>query len=140
VVSSQPERFSVTAAHAMPVFNGRDLTPAVPRTGLWALLYAQVTQADGKSQRNVLLDRRRLIRLGAHLGSHGKPKLPFTLWARADVEVLLDHLGLSPGSPLSVLVVETLPELGQLEDPLGGDLGAVRILRTSPLTALPAVC
>jgi hypothetical protein len=32
-----------------------------PYTNLWALLYAQVTQADGASQRNVLLLTERWI-------------------------------------------------------------------------------
>jgi hypothetical protein len=31
-------------------------------------------------------------------------------------------------------------DLGDLDDPMGGDLGRVRILRASPLTAIPALC
>jgi len=82
----------------------------------------------------------------------------------------LELLGLARTSPLSVLAVELLPfgqrvpvhksvfgeaggagedatgEVGAGEgavnepDPLGADLGTRRILRTSPLTALPTIC
>jgi hypothetical protein len=45
---------------------------------------------------------------------------------------------------LSVLVVEVLAEARnadtQARDPLGANLGQVRILRTSPLTPVPRVC
>jgi hypothetical protein len=43
-----------SAPYATPTFTGRNLLPASPRTQLWALLYTQVQQADGASQRNVL--------------------------------------------------------------------------------------
>ena len=53
----------------------------------------------------------------------------------------LNRLGLPLDASLSVIAVELLPELtSPFEDPLGRDLGQVRILRTSPLTAVPAVC
>ena len=38
------------------MFDGRNVTADPPRTSLWALLYAQVRQADGQDWRNVLLD------------------------------------------------------------------------------------
>jgi hypothetical protein len=51
------------------------------------------------------------------------------------------NLGLDPHSSLSVLAVELLPEPnGGFNDPLGGDLGEVRILRTSPLAAVQSSC
>jgi len=140
LVSSQPTTVAVTAPYATPVFAGRNLLPFIPRTQLWALLYAQVTQADGASQRNVLLDRRILIR-------EGQPGLPplgrgmaLTSWPHPQIQAVLAALALPANAPLSVLVVEMLPDVGNLEDPLGGDLGHVRILRTSPLTAVPGVC
>ena len=52
----------------------------------------------------------------------------------------MDALGLPLSSPLSVLAVELLPERNRASDPLGGDLGSTRILRTSPLTRVPPVC
>ena len=39
----------------MAVFNGKNVTAAPPRTELWALLYAQVKQADNQDFRNILL-------------------------------------------------------------------------------------
>jgi hypothetical protein len=41
---------------------------------------------------------------------------------------------------LSVLAVEVLPEAVQVPDPVGADLGQVRVLRTSPLTPVPLIC
>ena len=61
----------------------------------------------------------------------------------------LERLGLPVTSSLSMLAVELLPgrsESGRVvhdnadEDPLGGDLGLRRILRTSPLVAVPPIC
>ena len=80
-VSSLPATVSVAAPYATPVFGGRNLLPAGPRTQLWALLYAQVTQADDTGQRNVLLARRELSREGLRV----RPPLPAgmagTLWS-----------------------------------------------------------
>jgi hypothetical protein len=140
-VSRMQETISVSASYAMPVFAGQNLLPTRPRTQLWALLYAQVTQADGSSQRNILLSRLVLMRndeiervMTLTSGMAG------AVWASSQVEALLADLALPPDAPLSTLVVETLPDIGELTDPLGGDLGNVRILRTSPLTAIPALC
>jgi hypothetical protein len=53
----------------------------------------------------------------------------------------LRSLALPHGTPLSVVVAELLPEESSpFEDPLGRDLGQVRMLRVSPLTPVPAVC
>ena len=51
---------SVEAPYALAVLNGKNITHDPPRTELWALLYAQVRQADGKDSRNILLDDRKL--------------------------------------------------------------------------------
>ena len=48
----------VTAPFAVAVHNGRDVTADPPRTQVWALLYAQVRQADNLDFRNILLDDR----------------------------------------------------------------------------------
>lgn len=45
----------VSAPYAKAVFNGKNVTSKPPRTSLWALLYAQVFQADGLDHRNILL-------------------------------------------------------------------------------------
>jgi len=141
-VESMPGRVIVSASYATPTFNGRSLLPPSPRTQLWALLYAQVTQADGASQRNVLLARLQLYgqEAGAFKAMSEVRGLAGAVWQRAEIRSILKSLALSAQSPLSLIVVETFQDIGYLADPLGGDLGHVRILRTSPLTAVPAVC
>jgi hypothetical protein len=86
-------------------------------------------------------------------------------FAQADVNDLLKLLGLPVTTPLSVLAVEVLPgplnvttgpagagpavaattaapaaNVAPQEDPVGANLGLRRILRTSPLTIVPAIC
>ena len=184
----------VEAPFAEAVLNGKNITQDPPRTGLWALLYAQVRQADGKDWRNVLLDDRELAlrrRLrGRVVDAAGKllhaeafqnvdaPARGTTRWTQDEIAILLRDLGLPPDAPLSVLCVEMMPTLEALrvhaapgardgrahsdlvaaayadrsgtgpraaapEDrprPLSAGLGHHRILRTSPLTAVPEVC
>lgn len=65
----------------------------------------------------------------------------FAWWGADEIQQLCTSLGLPPNGPLSALAVEVLPEPnGYFEDPLGGDLGHVRVLRSSPLTAIPDGC
>lgn len=45
----------VSAPFAKAVHNGANVTSKPPRTSLWALVYAQVFQADGRDHRNILL-------------------------------------------------------------------------------------
>jgi hypothetical protein len=114
------------------------------------LLYAQVQQIDGKSWRNVLLARQKLTRPPADLNRdhlHGASVLDFGTgkFDQKQVTGTLQMLGLPPDSPLSVLTAEVIgePFAGSerpMVDPLGKFLGEVRILRTSPLTPLQAVC
>jgi len=51
---------SVNAPYATAVYNGKDVTADPPHTSLWALLYAQVKQADGLDYRNILLNEMQL--------------------------------------------------------------------------------
>jgi hypothetical protein len=51
---------SVNAPFANAVFNGKNVTASPPHTSLWALLYAQVKQADGRDYRNILLNEMEL--------------------------------------------------------------------------------
>jgi hypothetical protein len=57
-----------------------------------------------------------------------------------DVARLLDALALPRHAALSVIVLELLPELATPADPLGADLGRVRIIRTSPLIPVAPTC
>lgn len=51
---------SVNAPYATAVHNGKNVTASPPHTSIWALLYAQVMQADGLSYRNILLNEMEL--------------------------------------------------------------------------------
>ena len=139
-----PDLITVSAPYAPPVFGGQNLTPAVPRTEMWLLLYAQVTQADNADYRNVLLSRKpaalpdRRFVASVSFSAMGVPGYGY--WDQTEVEALLSGLGLPLDSPLSVLAVEVLPEVGRRSDPLGSNLGYVRVLRTSPLAPVPATC
>jgi hypothetical protein len=183
----------VEAPFAKAVLAGKNCTNDPPRTQIWALLYAQVRQADGQDWRNILLDDRRLtliprvigrfdratglsLQLGAFQNRDATAR-GSTRWKQDEVVAFLDELGLPHDSPLSVLCVEMMPTLEALvrpaDDvrraagvdlaaamlsersgtgissaamgesavrPLSDGLGHYRILRTSPLTAVPAVC
>ena len=111
---------------------------AFPRSQLFALLYAQVLQADGAAWRNVLLLR---ARAQARQEQDMRVAPGEAQFDQQDVLRALRMLGLKPDAPLSALVVETLPEPGSpFADPLGSDLGQVRFLRTSTLVPVPEVC
>jgi len=50
-------------------------------------------------------------------------------------------MGLPEDTPLSILGLELLPEPnGSFDDPLGANLGQVRVLRTSPLYPVSDLC
>jgi hypothetical protein len=136
-----PQRILVAAPHATPVFSGRNMVPRVPATELWFLLYAQVMQADGQDHRNILLARRRGRLAQREVRSRVETDLnASSAWVQAEVDAVLDAYELPAESPLSVLAVELIPELDPPDDPLGSDLGEVRILRASPLVKLDDVC
>lgn len=181
----------VEAPYAQAVLNGKNITANPPRTQIWALLYAQVRQADDKDWRNVLLDDRMLrvrprdrgpelsgtafIASTTGFENRDAPVVGVTGWENEEVAQMLRALGLPAGSNLSVLCVEMLPTMAALMArpasnvatdvaalafaersglggaavstdanadvrPLSDGLGHYRILRTSPLTAIPAVC
>jgi hypothetical protein len=103
-----------------------------------------VTRADRADRRNVLLgrrlarpDRQKLWRQATRGGAELAGDVS---WSQFEIAELLQAVGLAADSPLSVLAVEILPNEQESADPLGADLGSERILRTSPLIALPDVC
>jgi len=57
-VNRDEEKLYITAPYAVTVSNGKNVTANPPRTEIWALLYAQVKQADNREYRNILLDDR----------------------------------------------------------------------------------
>jgi hypothetical protein len=154
---------TVTAPFASTLLDGQsalNVRHGDPQTALWFLLYTQVAQADGAARRNVLLDRQPGTLPPAPPGTVFFPTLGLnrdprgtTTFYEKDIRGLLSLLGLPPTAPLSVLAVEILPGPRHFltdaaaapaaaagEDPLGPQLGQRRILRTSPLTAVPAIC
>lgn len=148
----------VSAPYAVAVHDGKNVTADPPRTKLWALLYAQVKQADNQDYRNILLDDRQLNWqvqiepeqdvdileryndaqlqvLRSIAFNHFKyevntsnvintlklvdfsaknkdsTKYGTTVWTNGEVAKLLRILGLEQDSPLSVIVVEILPQI-----------------------------
>jgi hypothetical protein len=141
-VSRTAEHIRVSAPYATPVAGGQILRAEPPTSDLWVLLYVQVRLADASDWRNILIGRTRTT-LSDHSfrGRAGTEPQGFGYWDQNQVEAWLEAFGLPLNSPLSVLAVELLPEPDSpFMDPLGKNLGQVRVLRTSPLTPVPAIC
>jgi hypothetical protein len=136
------EHIRVSAPFATPVAAGQWLGMEPPASQLWALLYAQAPLADGSDWRNILIGRTQLqFPEDAHRRRAGFEPHGIGYWDRYQIENWLEALGLPRNGPLSAIAVELLPEPGAVfVDPLGKDLGQVRVLRTSPLTPVPAIC
>lgn len=137
----RPAGISASSIYAMPVLEGRNLLPRVPLSEIWHLLYAQVMQVDGDDWRNVLLSRKHAE--PASQQSDARERLEtvgIAEWTQEEIAIALRGLNLPRKAPLSVLAVEMLPELDRKPDPLGADLGYVRIIRTSPLISLGDIC
>lgn len=69
-----------------------------------------------------------------------KTRYADTTWATNEIKLLLANLTLGADTSLSCLAVEVLPGGVPTPDPLGARLGQERILRTSPLVPVPAIC
>jgi len=157
---------TVTAPYAVTLLDGQSATNwrfGDPQTALWFMLYTQVRQTDGASWRNVLITRQpaKLVTVDdgktTALAANREPR-GYATFLQDNIDSFLDQLGLAITSPLSVLAVEILPgpiqprrdvlaatavgaaSTAAPEDPLGLHLGQRRILRTSPLAAVPAIC
>jgi hypothetical protein len=131
----------VSAPYALPVLDGEPLQPLPPHSEIWVLLYAQAEQIDGADRRNVLLGRkpapwlRKTFETARASNAYGEAS-----FGTAEIELALRSLGFVRTAPLSVLAVELLPQDIPPTDPLGADLGGQRILRSSALTPVPAIC
>jgi hypothetical protein len=142
---------------AQTVYNGVSLTdPTKIQTEIWFLLYAQVQRVDGQAWRNILLQKVR----GAPTQSQGAQIQVSASFQQSSVDSWLKQWQLPNTTPTSVLAVELfngetnvisspkpLVRVGPTpvavvvdEDPLGSQLGARRILRVSPLTAVSDTC
>jgi hypothetical protein len=135
----------VRAPFATPVQDGRHVRPPEgPKTRLWALLYARVEQADAAAWRNLMLIRTPLERPRGDLAER-RPETSGPLlfgegrFELAELAQVLQRHGLDPQAPLTTLVVEFHSE-PDIDDPLGRNLGHARMLRVSPLVAIPDAC
>jgi hypothetical protein len=142
VIAEPNGAIRVRAPYASPYVGLRRALPNLPNTEIWIVLYARVVQADAIIMRNIQIDLRRLrIRRkrrgdSAPLFVEGE-----VLWSGGEVRASLQAAGIPEVAPIGALAVELLPEPnGGFQDPLGGDLGQVRVLRTSPLTAVERDC
>src|SRR5262249_35891605 len=128
-VFEPPPRIVVSAPYATAVYADQKLTNAGagdPRTRMWVLLYAQVTQADSSTQRNLLIGRKFAPpvfdrqRIADERRSATRDLIGVAEFDLKAVETVLMDLALPPDSPLSVLAVELLPSGGftQVEVPI----------------------
>lgn len=146
VIADPDGAVRVRAPYAAPYHGLRRVLPNPPNTELWVVLYAQVAQADASIWRNIQINLRKLQpvrRQKVDKGATSAPRLleGETRWSGGDVRAALHNAGLPEDAPISALAIELLPEPnGSFDDPLGGDLGQVRILRTSPLSAVERDC
>jgi len=134
ITPSVDRSIRVVAPYATPYLGLKQVTPTTrPNTEIWFVLYARLQQADGQAWRNIQIDLKpsKKIRL-----RRSAPMVPAAKgrWSNEEVLAALSKAGLASDTPLTVLAVETLPEPnGSFFEPLGGDLGQVRVIRTSPL-------
>jgi len=157
-----------SSAYAQAYSQGANLQSIPPNTQIWFVLYAQVNQADGSTMRNVELDKRigrilsreksgvikkmtgiNLLSTSIFSYATGRqttqnlqaPIQGHTLWQQNEVVALLKDMEYPEDTPLSILGVELLPETnGSFSDPLGSNVGQVRILRTSRLYPVDKLC
>lgn len=130
-----PAGLSVTAPYALAVFNGRNVTSRPPKTELWCMLYAQVTQADARQRRNVLLAEARLalpkkkefdvagfLAMRAAKAPIDANDVPVNIdapasgahvWSENEIRSLLNAFHLADDTPISVLAVEMMPRYDQ---------------------------
>ena len=114
-VTRNESLIEVSAPHAMAVLNGRNITAKPPKTEIWALLYAQVIQADGLAYRNILLGEKMLVTLNSDANDQfpiNRDAVVYSAinWSNKEVELILTLMGLPIDSPLSVLCVEMMPK------------------------------
>lgn len=142
-VISEPEgAIRVRAPFATPYVGLKRVAPYPPNTQIWVILYARVMQADASTRRNVQISQQQ-VRI---LRWSDKEAVPSFIqgearWTGEQVKAALELVGLPEDTPITALAVEMLPEPNSsFSEPLGGDLGQVRIIRTSPLASVERDC
>lgn len=128
------------APYAVPYLGEKQVAPPHVNTHIWFVLYARIMQADAESWRNIQIDLKRAYR-ARQAGSVLIAPQAEAQWTAEEIKDALTLAGLDPDTSLTLLAVELLPEPnGNFSDPLGGDLGQVRVLRTSPLANVGKDC
>lgn len=163
LVDRTPKGIKVTTQYATAVFSGKNVTSKPPKTEIWCMLYAQVKQADGHMNRNILLSELKLdlvqpkqdtfkVMLTSMVGFNlDAPATGVNGWTEAEIRQMLADFRLAQTTGLSVLAVEMMPRYDQYFlfsnvnpdtsiRPLSLQLGQYRILRTSRLVAAPEIC
>lgn len=142
VMRSKQNGVVLSSDFAVAVHEGRRLTTIPPGTELWFVAYARVLQADGATNRNIQIGLRR-----ARFARQPRRKIAATrlvgtaAWSKAELAAIMQSWGLPEETALGFLAVEVLPEPNAaFADPIGADLGQVRILRTSRLVDAGQVC
>lgn len=155
----------VTAPFANAVLNGKNVAANPPQTSLWYLLYAQVKQADGITNRNILLFSQQLtytpVKNNNGTQDEGT-RYGTAAFQQETVSAKLRSMGLPVTTSLSVLCVEMFPlknvwrmpqdfrpevfdnagnvAANEGPNPLIEGLGRYRIYRTSALVAVGDIC
>jgi hypothetical protein len=132
LVDRMPQGITVTAQYALALFGGKNVTSKPPKTEIWCLLYAQVRQADGKQNRNILLAESRLsyveptrnLDVGEFLATRSEQPIKVAnsikvnvdatatgraRWSEKQISQLLAQFDLAGDTGLSVLAVEMMP-------------------------------
>lgn len=104
--------------------DGKPLARNLPRTEIWFLLYAQAAQIDGSRERGIILLARRS---GSVEGGKDETAAPP---AMREIVFMTRQYGLRPGAGVSAVAVKVVGQRDVVPDPLGGDLGRQRILRS----------
>ena len=141
VIAEPNGTIRVRAPYAAPYVGLRRVLPIPPNTEIWIVLYARVTQADASTKRNIQLALRRADRLATPRRPSDALPVQGEVSGRGPRLRMRFDRPVAGDSPISALAVEVLPEPnGGFGGPLGGDLGQVRILRTSPLAPVDRDC
>lgn len=100
---------AVSAPFANAVFNGRNVASTPPQTHLWAFLYAQIKQADGKAYRNILLGSKVMKYLPSKYRREEGNRLGVCAFNQLEISRWLRDIGLPVSSRLSILCAELFP-------------------------------
>ncbi|HEX8000564.1 MAG TPA: hypothetical protein VF528_19445 [Pyrinomonadaceae bacterium] len=138
LVDRTTEGINVTAQYAVALFGGKNVTSKPPKSEIWCMLYAQVKQADGRQNRNILLAEQMLQyveplkdfkvkdflahRFDANVSlqkanrinvNFDAPLTGVANWTESEITNLLTLFNLAGDTGLSVLAVEMMPRYDQ---------------------------